>query len=126
MAMSGTVLGGTTCPKPNAELDTFGELHAFLVTLICTFMLYFIAVYISTEFGAGVGPIFFRDVDCDGTEASISLCDSSSIATYHCSHIVDAGMKCENTQYSGLHWHNLDCIFNRALMLSVYKNRHIA
>ena len=45
-----------------------------------------------STFGAGSGYIFYGDVACDGSEASLDDC-SSTIAP-SCSHSEDAGVRC--------------------------------
>ncbi|KAK3599041.1 hypothetical protein CHS0354_012526 [Potamilus streckersoni] len=46
----------------------------------------------SSYFGAGSGPILLDDVNCQGTESSISRCLYSS--THNCQHTEDVGVRC--------------------------------
>ena len=44
--------------------------------------------------GQGVGPIWMRDVYCDGDELSIFDCDANRFP-YGCTHSYDVGVSCE-------------------------------
>lgn len=47
-------------------------------------------------FGKGTGPIWLDEVNCDGSEASITNCRHSNWAISDCSHDEDAGVVCSN------------------------------
>ena len=49
----------------------------------------------SSAFGIGSGPVFYADVQCSGSEQSLSECPkTTSIGTY-CTHARDVGLQCE-------------------------------
>lgn len=45
-------------------------------------------------FGAGSGPILFRDIDCRGSESTILLCNRSNWFNKSCDHSMDVGVFC--------------------------------
>ena len=45
-------------------------------------------------FGEGSGPIFYYNVDCSGTEASLGDCSLSTTGNHNCAHADDAGVVC--------------------------------
>lgn len=58
-------------------------------------------VYTSgSAFGAGSGPIFLADLNCDGSETTLLDCSSSFPPNYY-SHSHDAGIQCYQSSYSG-------------------------
>ena len=59
------------------------------------FLLLFVAVraFGGSKYGAGNGPIFFRDAACAGTEYGLSYCISNT-DTSGCTHSDDAGIQC--------------------------------
>ena len=46
------------------------------------------------EFGEGSGLIHLDNVECDGSESSISDCDSNAWGDENCSHYEDASVTC--------------------------------
>lgn len=46
-------------------------------------------------FGQGFGPIHLDDVQCIGTESSLTLCSFSDMD--NCNHYEDAGVRCQGT-----------------------------
>ncbi|XP_065509219.1 scavenger receptor cysteine-rich type 1 protein M130-like [Caloenas nicobarica] len=46
------------------------------------------------HFGAGSGPIWMSDVDCNGTESALSDCKHAGWGEHDCIHILDAGVTC--------------------------------
>ena len=46
-------------------------------------------------FGAGTGPIFLDDVQCNSSSIQLLECSSSPILTHNCQHSEDAGVGCE-------------------------------
>ena len=58
----------------------------------------------NAHFGAGVGPIYFGNVDCTGSEMDLIDC-SSSYVTCRIGHPMDAGVRCQSkspTRYTKL------------------------
>ena len=46
------------------------------------------------EFGGGTGPILVDEVQCTGSESSLSQCPHDGIGNHDCSHFEDAGVIC--------------------------------
>ena len=49
----------------------------------------------NAHFGAGVGPIFFDDVGCSGSESGLVGCSRSSSVVSCYGHYEDAGVRCQ-------------------------------
>ena len=45
-------------------------------------------------FGAGTGSIWLDNVQCVGSESSLSNCPANAIGTHNCAHSEDAGVRC--------------------------------
>lgn len=73
--------------------------------------LYFRKTFSSAHFGAGSGPIWLDDVQCNGNEEDISNCRSNGWAQHNCGHGEDAGVHCG--------------IFN-SILVFVYVKRHVS
>ena len=52
--------------------------------------------YTNAHYGQGTGPILLDDVSCTGTESRLVSCPYDS-NTADCSHLEDAGVRCNNT-----------------------------
>ena len=72
---------------------------------------YFIAgltIYTSsTQFGQGIGPIFFTNIGCSGSESSLLECSRSVFGVTSCTHSQDIGVKCEGNDLK----HQLSLIY---------------
>ena len=63
--------------------------------------------YSNALFGAGSGPIYLTDVSCSGSETSLLQCNSDPILSSGCTHLEDAGVKCEGLARGSL---SQDCV----------------
>ncbi|KAK3520116.1 hypothetical protein QTP70_014282 [Hemibagrus guttatus] len=52
----------------------------------------------SAHFGQGSGPIFLNDVQCSGSESTITQCSHSGFGSHSCSHGEEAGVTCSGVQ----------------------------
>ncbi|XP_075952817.1 scavenger receptor cysteine-rich domain-containing protein DMBT1-like [Anarhichas minor] len=50
----------------------------------------------SAHFGQGSGPIWLDDLQCSGTESSLTDCTHRGLGTHNCGHSEDAGAICED------------------------------
>ena len=58
-------------------------------------------------YGVGSGPIYLTDVSCTSNETSLLQCISNPILSNGCSHLGDAGVKCE-----GMKSHYFKALYN--------------
>lgn len=54
-----------------------------------------IRVFGSSKFGAGIGPIYYTNVQCTGSESALHFCPLST-NTDSCEHYEDVGLRCPN------------------------------
>lgn len=47
------------------------------------------------HYGAGTGPIFLDNVDCEGTEETLLDCVHNGASIHNCGHYEDAGVLCQ-------------------------------
>ena len=47
------------------------------------------------HFGTGTGPIYLNNVDCSGSEDSLTECSRSSFVSCSSGHREDAGVRCQ-------------------------------
>ena len=50
----------------------------------------------SATFGEGSGPIWYDNVRCNGSEASITQCAHDGLGVHNCDHKLDAGVICSS------------------------------
>ena len=63
----------------------------------CTFLLSIVAHVVALalqEFGGGRGQILLDDVQCTGSELTLSECAHSGVGVHDCTHAEDAGVRC--------------------------------
>lgn len=46
------------------------------------------------KYGGGIGPIYFRDIECSGNETSLTYCTVNTNIN-DCTHDNDAGIRCD-------------------------------
>ncbi|KAJ8017942.1 Neurotrypsin [Holothuria leucospilota] len=65
-------------------------------TVVCKQLGYQTALAGPTEgyFGLGTGPIWMDNVQCRGTEVSLSECNQPPLGEHDCRHFEDAGVAC--------------------------------
>ena len=79
---------GTVC---NDEWDILDA------TVVCRQLGYTTAIEALSslfQFGVGVGPIWYDQLNCIGHEADLTECDSNELAVHDCSHFEDAAAIC--------------------------------
>jgi len=80
---------GTVC------LDYFNDAAA---KVVCNMLGYgYIGWNIGTRYGAGSGPIWLDDVQCNGTEMYISHCRHNGWGRHNCDHSNDVSVSCKPT-----------------------------
>ena len=62
--------------------------------VLCLFVCFKLSVSRATRYGQGTGPIWLDDVQCTGSEPSLSLCLHRPFGTHNCQHWEDAGVRC--------------------------------
>ena len=55
---------------------------------------FFSDAVVSSNFGAGSGPIFLDDVRCVGSEMCLFSCAHAGLGNHNCDHSEDAGVVC--------------------------------
>ena len=65
-------------------------------TVVCRQLSYGTAVAALglAAFGAGSGPIWYANVHCSGSEASLTQCAHNGLGVHNCAHWEDAGVIC--------------------------------
>ena len=64
------------------------------------FSMHVVAIsYINAFFGAGTGPVFLSNVQCNSTTERLLDCPSSPISDNDCFHSGDAGVECQGEDY---------------------------
>ena len=51
--------------------------------------------FTNAHFGAGTGPIYLDNIDCNGTESNLTSCEQSSYVSCYYGHSEDAGVRCQ-------------------------------
>ncbi|XP_078089116.1 scavenger receptor cysteine-rich domain-containing group B protein-like [Mustelus asterias] len=66
-------------------------------SIVCRQLKCGVAVSVNTSFAPGVDPIWLDNVECVGTEATISECPTGQRNISNCTHIQDAGVTCSGS-----------------------------
>ncbi|XP_078088984.1 scavenger receptor cysteine-rich domain-containing protein DMBT1-like [Mustelus asterias] len=66
-------------------------------SIVCRQLNCGVAVSVNTSFAPGVDPIWLDNVECVGTEATISECPTDQRNISNCTHIQDAGVTCSGS-----------------------------
>ena len=77
---------GTVCSFSGWDLQE--------ATVVCRQLGYGRAVAALVDYGGGSGPIWYKDVRCSGSEASITQCSIGDLGVSDCDHSDDAGVIC--------------------------------
>ena len=88
--------------------DSWGSLplvkYWHTCTIYCYSVLFFCAgaVALTTGFTNGAGQIWLDNVQCRGTETRLIDCPANPLGNNDCSHIEDAGVRCQPVTGKGL------------------------
>ena len=77
---------GTVCSYDNWDLQE--------ATVVCRQLGYGRAVAALATYGGGSGPIWYDNVLCSGSEASLTQCSHPGSGVHFCDHSYDAGVIC--------------------------------
>ena len=58
------------------------------------------AIHEEAFFGEGVGPIWYDNLECTGSETNLTQCPHDGIGTHNCDHSEDAGVTCFGMSFS--------------------------
>ena len=58
----------------------------------------------NSYYGAGSGQIWLDDVACASYDTKLLQCSSCPIASHHCSHSDEAGVKCKGNEFLTFHF----------------------
>ena len=58
------------------------------------YFLFFSSDVVVYDFDGGTGPILLDEVQCTGSESSLSQCPHAGIKNHDCFHSEDAGVRC--------------------------------
>ena len=76
---------GTVCSDDWDMQDT---------AVVCRQLGYGRAVAALAAYGGGSGPIWYDNVRCNGSEASLTHCSHLGLGVHYCDHLYDAGVIC--------------------------------
>lgn len=72
--------------------------YIFRITLISSFGLIFQysigSPYSNAHFGQGSGKVWFENIQCEGSEISLSYCKHLKLGHNNCTHNMDVGVVC--------------------------------
>ena len=83
------VLGHSCIPEDLVHHNKHYILYWELYCIKCTF-----SVVAVQSFSGGTGPILLDNVQCTGSESTLSQCPHIGIGTHDCDHFEDVGVRC--------------------------------
>ena len=63
-------------------------------TVVCRQLGYGTAVAALADYGGGIGPVWYDNVRCSGSEANLAQCAHDGLGVHNCDHSEDAGVIC--------------------------------
>ena len=73
----------------------FVILIVIYIYYIILLYIYIVAIAVPRLYGAGIGNIYYDDVNCAGTEVNITQCSHRGLGVHNCGHTEDAGVLCK-------------------------------
>lgn len=75
----------------------FSQILTYTSSILTPFSPTFTATIAHQAFGGGAGPVFLKNVNCNGLEEQLSECRRDDIGARFCGHYRDAGVICDSS-----------------------------